>query len=150
MNDESGDTGRSGPASVRYACRSPSRLYPYAIAYPEFLVRRLGDGEHPSRIELDSDFHDFLASGCLFRGCTAQSAQYRANRRTDHVFFAAAYRAAGHTADDGARACTDRRLGPFDIHLTHRLHNALLHLLGGPGLVAAVVLAADAAGAAAK
>src|SRR3569623_35454 len=150
MNDESGDTGRSGPASVRYACRSSARQYPYAITYPEFLVRRLGDGEHPSRIELDCDFHAFLASGSLFRGCTAQSAQYRANRRTDHAALAAAYRAAGHTADDGASACTDRRLGTFDIHLTHRLHHAHLHLLDGPGLVAAVVFAADAAGAAAK
>src|SRR3569833_2846741 len=117
MNDESGDTGRSGPASVRYACRSPTRHYPYAIAYPEILVRRLGDGEHPSRIELDRDIHAFQASGCLFRGCTAQSALFRAIRRSELAGLAAAYRAACHTADVGARACTDGRLGIFDIHL---------------------------------
>src|SRR3569623_1289545 len=133
MNYESWGYRKSAPASVRYACRSSARQYPYAITYPEFLVRRLGDGEHPSRIELDRDFHAFLASGCLFRGCAAQPAQYRANRRAAHAALAAAHRAAGHAADDGARACADRRLGAYDIHLAHGFHHAHLHLLDGPG-----------------
>src|SRR5512139_3898745 len=85
--------------SMRYPRRAAARQHTHAITDAEFLVGRLGDGNHPSRIQLDGDFHAFLAGYRFFRCRATQAAQHCADRRANDAALAAADRAAGYAAD---------------------------------------------------
>lgn len=99
----------------------------YTLARAEVFIGRLGNGDELAIVELDGDFEPGLTGGAFLYGTACQSAGDGTDDGAHRGATTAAHMTTGNTADGAAGKTADRRLGTFDLHLTHAFDYAHTH-----------------------
>src|SRR5690606_13475427 len=134
--------------SARHARGAAAGQHAHALARLEGLVGALRDSDQTAVVEFDRDLQARLAGDALLDRAARNAAGDGADHGADDGTAAAAQIATGDAADDAPGNAADRRLGAFDLHLTHAFDHAHAHRHFAPRLIAAVGRAGQAACAA--